>query len=135
MSLAKSSSHSSLEPISSCARQHFVDPEHMEGVHAYPDVELILAAVLHEVLVAADTGSLQGLAGQLLQLVGHQVNRQRELIDSSLLAAKIEDPDLGVRDTTVEPALGVGLVLTVAIALGRSPSHFFSCRSESSNIK
>merc|ERR1719228_1385793 len=50
MSLAESSSHSSLEPISSCARQHFVDPEHMEGVHAHPDVELILAAVLHEVL-------------------------------------------------------------------------------------
>merc|ERR1719320_749961 len=74
MSLAKSSSHSSLEPISSCARQHFVDPEHMEGVHADPDVELVLAAVLHKVLVAADTGSLQGLAGQLLQLIGHQVN-------------------------------------------------------------
>merc|ERR1719233_2641685 len=77
-----------------------VDPEHMEGVHAYPDVELVLAAVLHEVLVAADTGGPQGLAGQLLQLVGHQVNRQRELIDSSLLTSKIEDPDLWVRDTT-----------------------------------
>merc|ERR1719435_18725 len=134
MSLAESSSHSSLEPISSCARQHFVDPKHMEGVHANPDVELVFAAVLHEVLVAADTSGLQGLAGQLLQLVGHQVNRQRELINSSLLTSKIEDPDLRVRDTTVEPALGVRLVLAVAIALGRSPTHPFSCRSESSNI-
>jgi len=118
VSFAESSSHSSLKPISSGTRQHFVDPKHVEGVDADPDVELVLAAVLHEVLVAADTGSLQGLAGQLLQLIGNQVNRQGELVNSSLLAAKIEDPDLGVWNTTVEPALGVGLVLAVAIALG-----------------
>ena len=71
MSLAESSSHPCLKPISSSARQHFVDPEDHEGVDADPDVELVLAAVLHEVLVAADTGGLQGLAGQLLQLIGH----------------------------------------------------------------
>merc|ERR1719230_330393 len=72
MSLAKSSSHSSLESISSSTRQHFVDPKNVEGVHAHPNVELVLAAVLHQILVAADTGGLQGLAGKLLQLIGHQ---------------------------------------------------------------
>ncbi len=34
-----------------------------------PDVELVLAAGLDQVLVAADTGGLHRLAGQLLQLV------------------------------------------------------------------
>merc|ERR1719452_350220 len=123
MSLAKSSSHPSLQPVSPSTRQHLVDAQHHEGVHADPDVELVLAAVLHEVLVAADAGSLQGLAGQLLQLIGHQVNGERELVDSSPLPAKVKDPDLWVRNSTVEPALGVGLVLAVAIALSWSPSH------------
>ena len=45
-------------PIGSSARQHFVDPVDMEGVDPHPDVELVLAAVLHQVLVAADTGGL-----------------------------------------------------------------------------
>jgi len=97
----------------------------VEGVHAHPNVELVLAAVLHQILVAADTGGLQGLAGKLLQLIGHQVNGQRELINTSLLTTKVEDSDLGIRDTTVEPAFWVRLVLTVAIALGWSPSHPF----------
>ena len=71
MSFTESSSHPCLKPISSSARQHLIDPENHERVDADPDVELVLAAVLDEVLVAADTGCLQGLAGQLLQLIGH----------------------------------------------------------------
>jgi len=125
VSLAKSSSHSSLKPISSGARQHFVDPEHVEGVDTHPDVELVLAAVLHEILVAADTSGLQGLAGQLLQLIGHQMDRQWELVNSSPLTPKVKDPNLRVWHTPVEPTLGVGLVLAVAIALGWSPTHLF----------
>lgn len=38
----------------------------MEGVNPDPDVERILAAVLDEILVAADAASLQGLGGKLL---------------------------------------------------------------------
>ena len=53
-------------PISSGTGQHFVDTEDVEGVNPDPDVERILAAVLDEILVAADTASLQGLGGQLL---------------------------------------------------------------------
>ena len=43
----------------------------MEGVDTHPDVETILAAVLDQVFVAANTASLQSLRGQLLELVGH----------------------------------------------------------------
>ena len=39
-------------------------------------------------LVAADPAGLEGLGGELLQLAGHQVHAQRELIDAGLLPAK-----------------------------------------------
>lgn len=48
--LAKGSPHPSLEPIGTSARQHFVDPQHVEGVDTDPDVELILRGVLDQVL-------------------------------------------------------------------------------------
>ena len=48
---------------------------------------------------------------------------QRELVDTSPLPPKVEDPDLWVWDSTVEPALGIGLVLAVTIALCWSPTH------------
>ena len=37
------------------------------------------------------------------------MNAGGEVIDGSLLATKVEDADLGVGDTTVEPGLGVRL--------------------------
>ena len=43
--------------------------------------------------------------------------------ETNPLPAEVEDPDLGVRDSTVEPTLGVGLVLAVAVALRRTPPH------------
>merc|ERR1719400_2594091 len=52
-----------------------------------------------------------------------RLNREGELVDTSLLPTKVKDPDLGVRDTTVEPTLGVGLVLAVTIAFCRTPAH------------
>lgn len=72
-------------------------------------VETLLSSDLDEVLVGADTGGLEGLGAQLLILVGHEVDAEREVVDGSALAAKIVDADLGVGDTTVEPGLGVGL--------------------------
>lgn len=78
-------------------------------------VETLLAGDLDEVLVGADTGGLEGLGAQLLILVGHEVDAEREVVDGGTLAAKIVDADLGVGDTTVEPGLGVGLrVITVS---------------------
>merc|ERR550534_484039 len=125
MGLAIGTPHSSLEPISSSTGQHFVDPQHVERMDSHPDVEAFLAAVLDKVLIAANPSCLKGLRRELL-----------ELISNSLLPAQVKDPDLGVRDTTVEPTLGVGLVLAVTVALCRPPTHLgllLSCRSESSN--
>ena len=95
----------------------------MEGMDSHSDVETILATVLDEVLVAANTSSLQSLGGKLLKFVRDQMDAQRKLIDSSLLTSEVKDPDLGIWDTTIESALGIGLVLAVAIALGWSPTH------------
>merc|ERR1719210_991463 len=114
---------SGLQPIGAGARQHFVDAEDVEGVDADLDVELILGGVLHHVLVATDAASLEGLGGELLVLIGDQVDAEGELVHASLLTAQVEDPDLGVGDTAAEPGLGVGLVLAVAVATRWTPAH------------
>ena len=51
------------------------------------------------------------------------MDAKRELVDTSLLPAEVEDPDLGVRHTTAEPGLGVRLVLAVTVATGWSAPH------------
>lgn len=102
-------------PIGSGTGQHLVDADNVERVQTHADVELVLAAVLHHVLVAANTSSLQGLGTQLLVLVGDQVHAQGELLHAGLLAAQVEDADLGIGDTTTEPRLRVRLILAVAI--------------------
>lgn len=104
-------------PISSGTGQHLVDADHVEGVQTHTDVELVLSAVLHHVLVAANTSSLQGFGRQLLVLVGDQVHAQREVLHAGLLATQIEDTDLGIGHTTTEPRLGVRLILAVAITV------------------
>lgn len=65
---------------------------------------------LRYVLVGANTGSLEGLRGDLLILVGDEVNAEGELVDTGLLAAKIEDANLGVGHTAVEARLRVRLL-------------------------
>jgi hypothetical protein len=67
------------------------------------------------VLVGANTGSLEGLRGDLLILVGDEVNAEGELVDVGLLATEIEDANLGVGDTTVEARLRVRL-LSIAVS-------------------
>lgn len=73
------------------------------------EVETFLAGRLDEVLVGANTGGLEGLRAQLLELIGDEMNAEREVVDGSALAAEVEDADLGVRHTTVKPRLGVRL--------------------------
>lgn len=107
--LAPGTTHTSLQSIGTGTRQHLVDTDDVEWVSADTQVETFLSGDLDEVLVGADTGGLEGLGAQLLILVGHEVDAEREVVDSSALAAKIVDADLGVGDTTVEPGLGVGL--------------------------
>merc|ERR1711935_1187589 len=124
LGLAKGTSHSGLQTISACARQHFVDSQYMEGMYTNPDVELVLGCVFHHVLVTANTSGLEGFSGKLLKFIRHKMDTQRELIDSSLFAAQIEDSDLGVGDTTTEPRLGVRLVLTITITSCGTTTHF-----------
>ena len=81
----------------------------MERVSTDSEVETLLTGVLDEVLVGANTGGLEGLGAQLLILGGNEVNAEREVVNIGALSAKIEDSDLGVGDTTVEPGLGIRL--------------------------
>ena len=66
----------------------------MERVDTDPQVEGVLARGLGHVLVGANTGGLEGLARELLVLVGDEVDAVRELVNGRTLAAQIEDTDL-----------------------------------------
>jgi hypothetical protein len=114
-------------------------------VDADTEMEGFLSGGLDEVLVGANTGGLESLGGQLLVLVGDQVDAEREVVYVGLLATEVEDADLGIGDTTVEPALGVlrssqsivpssccssatyGLVLAVTVATGGTAGHCDGC--------
>ena len=50
LGLPEGTSHPGLEPVSSGARQHLVDPEHVVRMDTDADVELVLGRVLHHVL-------------------------------------------------------------------------------------
>jgi len=121
--LAEGSPHSGLQTISACARQHFVDAQNVERMDTDLDVELILGRVLHHVLVAADTAGLESLSRELLVFIGDEMDAEWEVVDVSLLAAQIEDPDLGIWHTTAEPRLGVRLVLAVPVTPCRTATH------------
>lgn len=43
------------------------------------------------------------------------MHTQWEIINTGPLLAQVKNSDLGVRDTTAEPTLGVGLVFTVPV--------------------
>lgn len=107
--LTPGTTHTSLQSIGTGARQHLVDTDDMVRVGADAEMETFLSGDLDEVLVGADTGGFKGLGAQLLVLVGDHVDAEREVIDGGTLAAKIEDADLGVGDTAVEPRLRVRL--------------------------
>ena len=84
-------------------------------------MESILSGNLHKVLVGANTGSLKSLGTQLFVLVGDHVDAERELIDVRALASEIEDTNLRVWNTTVEPGLRVWLAEVVSSQFGE---HF-----------
>ena len=86
-------------PISPGTWQHLVDSEHMEGMKAYPQMELILPTVLHHVLVGTDAGSFQCLAGELFVLIWDQVDTERKVVYGRLLGTKVIDPDFGIWKT------------------------------------
>jgi len=121
--LAERATHTRLQSIGTSARQHLVDTDDMVRVDADTQMETFLSGNLDQVLVGANTGGFEGLGGQLLVLVGDKVDAEREVVYVGALATEIEDANLGIRYTTVEPALGVGLVLAVAVATGGTAGH------------
>lgn len=108
--LTPGTTHTGLQSIGTSARQHLVDTDDVVRVGTDTQVEGVLATRLDEVLVGANTGGFKSLGTQLLVLVGDEVDAERELIDTSTLAAEIEDANLRVGDTAVEARLRVGLV-------------------------
>lgn len=133
LGLTEGTTHTGLQTIGTSARQHLVDTDDVEGVHTDAQVETFLTGDLDKVpiesymrlcswrsgerrgsgsdnvLVGANTGGLESLGGQLLVLVGNQVDAHGEVIHVGLLTTKIEDTNLRVGNTTVEPGLGVRL--------------------------
>jgi len=92
--LTPGTTHTGLQSIGTSARQHLVDTDDVVRVGTDAQVEGILATRLDHVLVGANTGGFKSLGTQLLVLVGDEVDAERELIDTSTLAAEIEDSDL-----------------------------------------
>lgn len=126
--LTEGTTHTGLETIGTSARQHLVDTDDVEGVGTDTEVETFLTGDLDEVpgfvsymsillysgssgriLVGTDTGSFEGFGGKLFVLVGDHVDAQGEVVHGSLLTTQVEDTDLGVGNTTVEPGLRVRL--------------------------
>lgn len=123
LGLPKGPSHTCLEPVGPGAGQHLVDTDHVEGVQADSDMKAILATAFHHVLVGTNPGSLQSFRGELLVLVRHHVATQRELIYFGLLPPQVKDAYLGIRDTSAEAGLRIGLVLTVPVTSGWTAAH------------
>jgi hypothetical protein len=114
---AKGTTHTRLQSIGTGARQHLIDADNMVRVDADTHVEAFLTGDLDEILVGADAGGFEGFGGQLLILVGDEVDTCWEVVDGGALAAEIVDADLGVGDTAVEAGLGVWLVLWVVLVV------------------
>jgi hypothetical protein len=123
--LTPGTTHTSLKPIGSGARQHLIDTNNVERVSTDPHVKPILSGNLDKILVGANTSGFKSLRRKLLVLIRDQVDTEREFVDTSTLASQIKDPDLRVGDTAVEARLGVRLVLAVAVATGRAAGHLF----------
>jgi hypothetical protein len=118
--LSVRSTHTGRQTIGSGTGKHLVLTHDVIRVATGTDVVTFLSGCLGEVLVGLHTGRLKGASGQLLLLVGHEVDDEGEHIDGGSLGTAIKNSDLGVRDTTAEPGLDVHLVLLEACATRRS---------------
>lgn len=94
--LAEGAAHARLQAIGAGARQHLVDADDVERVHAHANVERVLADELDEVFVGANTRRLERFGRELLILVRDQVHDERELVHTSLLTTQVEYADLWV---------------------------------------
>ncbi len=113
-------SHTGGQTIGSGAGKHLILTNDVERVSTDTDVVALLAGGLDEVLVARNTGGLEGAGRELLLLVRHKVSNEGEVVNVVLLVAAVVDTDLGVGDTTAVSGLDVGLILLEAKATSRS---------------
>ena len=60
------------------------------------------------VFISANTGSLEGLGRELLILVRDYIHTGREVVNTGLLTAQIEDTDLGSGTPRLKRDLGYG---------------------------
>ena len=120
---AECSSHPSLQPISASTTQHFIYPDDVERVHSNSHVESVFATVFNHVLVGTNSSGFQRLAWQLFQLIRDQMHTAWKFINSCPLASDVVDSDLGVRYTSTETRLRIGLIFTIAVATGWAASH------------
>lgn len=107
--LTVGTTHTSLETVRTSARKHLVDTDDVVRVATNTEVERVLTRHLHHVLVGADTRSLKSFRRDLLVLITHQVDTEREFVHRSLLTTEVVDADLRVRHTTVVPRLGLSV--------------------------
>ena len=121
--LAVGAAHAGLKTISTGARKHLVDTQHVVRVAADADVVALLAAVVEEVLVAGNARGLKGLGGELLLLAGHHVDGVGGLVHDGALGADVEDADLRVRHTTAVARLDERHLVLETVALGRTATH------------
>ena len=103
--LSPGTAHTGLQSIGAGTGQHLVDSDDVEGVASDTHVETVLSGNLDEVLVGADTSGFESLGAQLFVFIGDEMDAEREFIDTGTLPSEIEDTDLGIWNTTVEPGL------------------------------
>ena len=111
-SLSVGVTHTGLKSISTGAGEHLVDTDDVPRMDSDSNVETFFTSVDLHVLVSSNTGSFEGLRGDLFLLVGDHMDTSGEHIPVALLLSTVVHSDLGVRHTTVEARLGVCLLYT-----------------------
>ena len=118
-------SHTLLESIGSSAWKHLIDSENVPRVNSHSHVESVLTCLGLHVLVSSNTGSFEGLRGDLFLLTWDEMDAVWELVVVSLLSTNIVYSELRIGDSTIVARLGERLVLLVSIAARWSSSHFY----------
>mmetsp|Transcript_45056 Transcript_45056/g.86160 ORF Transcript_45056/g.86160 Transcript_45056/m.86160 type:complete len:242 (-) Transcript_45056:58-783(-) len=123
LGLSECTTHTGLQAIRACAREHLVDTQNVVGMNSHTQMKRFFSCSLNHVLVARNTRSLKRLRTHVLLFPRHQVNAARERVTVEPLHSNIINADLRIRNTTAESRLGVRLVLNLAVAPRRPAPH------------
>ncbi len=97
--LTVGTTHTSLETIGTGAGKHTVDTNNVVGVNTDTKVESLLTSELDHVTVDNDTGSFEGVGGDLLELTRDEVDAHGEGVGVLGTRTDIVDADLGLLDS------------------------------------